>query len=117
MAPRIEGLALEALPGAVPAWRARVDAALWRRACESVARSGGRLGCLWASDERERPKDERERSGAFAVHVVLVVHEGLVCLDLPLQAESYPDVSDLFPAASRMQRAVRDLMGLHAGAD
>ncbi len=101
---------MEQLPGAVPAWRARADAADWRRACEAIARSGGRLGCLWASDERER-------SGSFVVHVILAAHEGLVCLDVPAERESYPDLSDIFPAAARMQRAVRDLMGLDAGAD
>jgi len=31
---------------------------------------------------------------------------------------AYPDISDLFPAASRMQRATFDMLGLHAiGAD
>src|SRR4051812_39601064 len=102
MAPFIENISLEKLPGAVPAWRAQVDEEGWRRACESVSGAGGRLGALWASDERDR-------AGGFAVHVLLVAHEGLVCLDLPLPclelplAVEFPDISDLFPAAGRMQ--------------
>src|SRR5258708_14638391 len=109
MSPVIENISLENLPGAAPAWRARVDENGWRRACESVSGAGGRLGALWASDERDR-------AGSFIVHALLVAHEGLVCLDLPVQAQ-VPDLSDLFPAAGRMQRAMRDLMGLQAGAD
>jgi len=49
-----------------------------------------------------------------------VTAAGMLCLSLPLDAArpAYPDVSDLFPAASRMQRAVIDLLGLHpTGAD
>src|SRR5258708_3186477 len=109
MSPFIENISLENLPGAAPAWRARVDENGWRRACESVSGAGGRLGALWASDERDR-------AGSFIVHALLVAHEGLVCLDLPVQAQ-VPDLSDLFPAAGRMQRAMRDLMGLPARAD
>lgn len=110
MAPSLAGISLTQIQGAVPAWRARVDADGWRRACESMALGGGRLGTLWASDDRDR-------SSGFTVHAILVAYEGLVCVDLPVHATEYPDISDLFPAAGRMQRAVRDLMGLRAGAD
>jgi Ni,Fe-hydrogenase III large subunit/Ni,Fe-hydrogenase III component G len=98
------------MPGAVPGWRARVEADHWRRTCVSVALGGGRLGALWATDDRDR-------SSGFTVHAVLVTYEGLVCLDLAVQAAEYPDISDVFPAAGRMQRAIWDLMGLRAGAD
>lgn len=101
---------LKKLPGAVPAWSARVDAAGWRSAFEDVARQGGRLGSLWASDDRDV-------LGTFTMHAILVAYKGLICLALPLRGDDYPDVSDLFPAAARMQRAIRDLMGLRCGAD
>jgi hypothetical protein len=45
------------------------------------------------------------------------VHERLLCLDLPLTDLSYPDLSTLFPAAARMQRAIRDLHGFRSGED
>ena len=113
MSPFIQGISFEKLAGAAPAWRARVDESGWRSACESVARGGGRLGALWASDDRDK-------TGSFTVRALLVTFEGLVCLELTAQDE-YPDISDLFPAAARMQRALRDLMGLQprsdAGAD
>src|SRR5438309_1044716 len=108
MPPSIAGLRLAPLPGAVPAWRASVDSDGWRRVCEAVAGSGGRLGALWASDERDR-------GAGFALHAVLVAFEGLVYVDVRLEGETYADVSDLFPAAGRMQRAIADLMGLRAG--
>jgi Ni,Fe-hydrogenase III large subunit len=109
-APLLPGLELHALNAAVPAWRAAVGPAAWRRAFEAAAGAGARLGALWASDERDRGR-------GMTVHGLIVAFEGLVCLDLELAAEEYPDVSDLFPAAARMQRTIRDLLGLRSGAD
>src|SRR5881392_2899148 len=108
MPPGIGGLRLAPLPGAIPAWRASVDSDGLRRVCEAVAGSGGRLGALWASDARDR-------GAGFVLHAVLVAVEGLVCVDVRLDGETYADVSDIFPAAGRMQRAIADLMGLRAG--
>lgn len=100
---------LTPLPGTVPAWRATVDVHAWRQACEAVAVGGGRLVALWGSDERER-------GAGYAVHAALAVQEGLLCLTLPVAAEhpAYPDVSAIFPAALRMQRALYDLLGVIA---
>jgi Ni,Fe-hydrogenase III large subunit/Ni,Fe-hydrogenase III component G len=108
MAPSL-GVDLQPVPGAVPAWRAAVSAAQWRSACEAAAHAGGRLAALWASDERDRGR-------GFAVHALLALYEGLACLQLPLAAESpaYPDVSDLFACARRMQRAAFDMVGVRA---
>ena len=41
----------------------------------------------------------------------------MLWVSLPLRATDYPDLSDLFPAAARMQRAASDLHGVRAGAD
>jgi Ni,Fe-hydrogenase III large subunit/Ni,Fe-hydrogenase III component G len=90
------------LPGAAPAVRARVDAAGWRAACERVAADGGRLVALWASDD----------AGGLAAHAALAAAGGL--LWITLNGSEYPDVSDLFPAANRMQRAACDLTGVVA---
>lgn len=87
--------------------RIAVDADGWRRVFEQAAQSGSRLGALWGTDE----------GGTFAVHALLVVHDRLAWLTLGLDGLSYPDVSSVFPAATRMQRAVRDLLGLRAGDD
>ena len=109
-APSLAGLELQPLHAAAPAWRSPVDPAAWRRAFEAAAGAGARLGALWASDERDRGK-------GLAVHALIVAFEGLVCLDLELAGDEYPDVSDLFPAAARMQRTIRDLLGVGSGAD
>ena len=111
MTPALAGLALASLPGEARAWRASVDARQWRAACEAAAASGGRLAALWASDDRDR-------SRAFTARALLGVYEGLVCLELevPGAAPEYPDLSDLFPCAARMQRATADLLGVRAAA-
>jgi Ni,Fe-hydrogenase III large subunit/Ni,Fe-hydrogenase III component G len=106
---RIEDFDIEMspLPGAAPVWHAMVDADAWRRLCEQVRAKGGRLVALWGSDRRELGR-------GFAVHATLVIRSGLVWLTLPVTAAGYPDVADIFPAAQRMQRALGDLLGIHA---
>ena len=90
--------------------RKNVDAAGWVELCARVAQGGGRLGTLWASDERDR-------GGGFAVHALLVTYEGLLCADHAIAGTRYPDLSALFPSAQRLQRAIRDLYGLESGSD
>src|SRR5512136_2615652 len=96
---------LTPIPGAMPTWRSAVDTATWRTAALAVRHSGGRLVALWASDETTR-------GGGYAVHAALSIRSGLVWLTLPLPAQQpvYPDLSDIFPAAIRMQRAACDLV-------
>jgi Ni,Fe-hydrogenase III large subunit len=72
-----------------------------------VREKGGRLVALWGTDNR------RQAEG-YGVHAALTVRSGLLVITLPLAAEGFPDVSDIFPAADRMQRAVHDLLGLTA---
>ncbi len=109
MTPTLPGIELAALAGAVPAWRGGVDARGWRAGCEAAARAGGRLAALWASDERERGM-------GFCVRALLVLYEGLVCLELrvPDLVQTYPDLSDIFACSGRMQRAAFDLVGVRA---
>ena len=109
MAPTLPGIELQAVAGAVPAWRAEVDARQWHAACEAAASAGGRLAALWASDERDR-------TGGLRVHALLALYEGLACLQLrvPESAPAYPDISDVFGCARRMQRAAADLVGVRA---
>jgi len=112
----IDGLKLEALAGAAPAWRALCDAAQWRKACEAVAAAGGRLGALWASDERDAGNEQPGAPGGYSVHALLVAHEGLLWLELPVAGpeQGFPDLSAIFPCARRMQRAAFDLVGVGA---
>jgi len=77
--------------------------------CRSVSDSGGRLVALWGSDERKK-------SNHFCLHVALVNEAGLICLNIALDAAkpAYPNISTIFPAAKRMQRAAYDLLGICA---
>ncbi|MDD5241643.1 MAG: NADH-quinone oxidoreductase subunit C [Sulfuricella sp.] len=97
------------LSGPMPVWHGTVDAAQLRSLCEQVERGGGKLLALWGSDELAR-------DAGYAVHISLVTALGMLCLTLPVSAEhpAYPDISDLFPAANRMQRTLADLLGLYA---
>lgn len=102
-------LHLERMNGAIPAWHGKIVSADLHSICQNVGDGGGRLVALWGSDEREQDK-------GYSLHVVLVNEAGLVCLSVALPAEqpSYPDISQIFPAANRMQRAAYDLLGIYA---
>jgi Ni,Fe-hydrogenase III large subunit/Ni,Fe-hydrogenase III component G len=95
------------LPCAMPVWLAEVDALQWREACRQVREKGGRLVALWGADNGDT-------GSGFAVHAALSVQSGLLVIRLRPAADSYPDVSEVFPAANRMQRATFDLLGLRA---
>ena len=96
-----------ALPGAPGMQALRVSAEEWRAAAQDLAAARARLLALWARrDEHTMP----EIHAAF-----LAEHQGLV-LSLPVPEPNavYRGLEDLFPAASRLQRAVADLSGLHS---
>ena len=100
-------LELTQLRNAMPVWHGRVDAQQWRAACEQVRGKGGRLVALWGADNDDRGQ-------GYAVHAALTVQSGLLVMTLPLDGEGFPDISDIFPAANRMQRAAFDLLGISA---
>ena len=102
--PGSQTLNSEALHGAVAAQHAHVDASQWCACCADFAARGGRLVALWGSDT----------SGAYEMHAALADAADLMVLTLPLAGTAYPDISEIFPAAIRMQRAVHDLLGLVA---
>jgi Ni,Fe-hydrogenase III large subunit/Ni,Fe-hydrogenase III component G len=92
-----------------PCWRAEVTRDVWSALVRDVRDGGGRMVSLWGSDRR--PLGEQ-----FAVHVAYALADGLLWVSLPLAAgmTDYPDLAASFPAAGRMQRALRDLLGLNA---
>jgi Ni,Fe-hydrogenase III large subunit/Ni,Fe-hydrogenase III component G len=97
-----------------PVWHGRaVDGEDLLRYAISVHRHQGRLSALWGSDERAV-------AGGFRLHCVFALAEGWqwLILDLPAENPAYPDLSGIFPAANRMQRATFDLLGIrHDGLD
>jgi len=106
------GLALARVPAAMPALRADVSAAELLAAARAAAGQGARLVALWSADERDLGR-------GFQVHVLLADDDGLLLLQhrLPGDDANYPDLSDIFPAANRMQRAAFDLTGVAPDGD
>jgi Ni,Fe-hydrogenase III large subunit len=81
--------------------RTTVDATRWLEAAQAAKEAGGRLVALWGKPD-----------GVCAAYALA---EGLTCVVLPLNpGGAYPDISTLFPFASRMQRTARDLFGVVA---
>jgi Ni,Fe-hydrogenase III large subunit/Ni,Fe-hydrogenase III component G len=100
------GISSAALACPIPARRCPVSSGQLLTACRLAWEQGGQLAALWASDERDRDR-------GFCVHVLLRDRDGLTLLQhtLPDAGATYPDLSTIFPVASRMQRAALDLVG------
>ncbi len=111
LAPELR-VAVEPIPGAMPAFRAVVEPGRLREICEHAREKNARLVALWGSDETPR-------GAGFALHVAFALARGLLWLTVPLAREHprYPGIADLFPAANRLQRAAYDLVGIYADAN
>jgi Ni,Fe-hydrogenase III large subunit len=114
---KIPGLDLDfaALPAPVPVWFGQVTSAQWVTAANAVREHGGRLVALWVSGAMHSEAFDPDSIRARAIFVAYATLDGLFWLELPLATDaSYPDLSAVFPAASRMQRAAADLSGVVA---
>ena len=96
-------------PGAAPVEHLVVPREELHGVCVDHHATGARLAALWGSDERDSGE-------GFALHVLLATASELIWLETPLTESdaTYPDLSDVFAAANRLQRAMFDLMGLRA---
>jgi Ni,Fe-hydrogenase III large subunit len=100
-----------ALPGSPAARTLTVDSRAWLDAATDAAAAGARLVGLWATSDGV--------GGAFAtVRAALLFEDRLLVLALLVAdaAQTYRGLQDLFPAASRMQRAAFDLSGVRSDA-
>ena len=106
------GLAAAPLAAGVPAQRAQVSSGQLLTACRLAWEQDGRLVALWGSDEGDRHR-------GFCLRVAVEDRDGLTVLEhtLPDADARYPDVTPIFPAADRMQRATYDLLGIAAESD
>src|SRR6266702_3354151 len=110
---RIESLGLRdpirlsGFAGRSSAFLARVDADTWSRTARTAREASGRLISLWGAEEA---------AGAFVISAAYALEDGIVWLQLPVgnRQHEYPDLSAVFPSATRMQRAIHDLLGLQA---
>lgn len=127
------------LPGAPRTRGLGVSPEGWSQCAADVAASGGRLLAMWGSacDEREDstavevddiyeltalPDHEREPPRARDVYAAFLTDRGVLVIELPLQdsgaaglqSADYRGLEALFPCASRMQRAMSDVSGVHS---
>src|SRR6188768_3938165 len=93
------------LPGAPGVRRLDVTVDAWLACATDVAASGGRLFALWADCAGE----PTVFAALIAEPIVLVL-----ALELPATTATYPSLTEIFPAAARMQRAAADLCGVRA---
>ena len=107
-----------ALPAPVPIWHSTVTADQWLDAAVVVRKAGGRLAALWAASATPAAAGHGQNGKASAVCAAYVTLDGLFWLELPSapgnDRVTYPDLSGVFPAADRMQRAAADLSDVHA---
>ena len=103
------GIPFRRLQGAVPAALGTVSEAQWLELARAFAADDCSLVALWGSDRRNE-------GDGFVVYAAYAAPDGLAAVQLAVANEGleYPDLSALFPAAGRMQRAVFDLLGLRA---
>ena len=74
----------------------------WCQAALDLAAGAARLISIWA---------ETDGTGVALVRAAFIADPGVLVLSLPVPGPepSFPGLEDCFPAASRMQRAIRDL--------
>jgi Ni,Fe-hydrogenase III large subunit/Ni,Fe-hydrogenase III component G len=101
---------LSAFAGKSSAFLVRVDSDTWTRTAETVREAGGRLISLWGAEQA---------AGTFVISAAYAMEDGILWLQLPVgdghgDGGGYPDLSSVFPCATRMQRAVYDLLELRA---
>ena len=78
--------------------------------CNRIATNGGRLVSLWATERQTRAELE------YVLSVALQDADGLQVVEVLLDSTrpEYPDLSGIFLAADRLQRAAFDLVGVRA---
>ena len=97
------------LPANVPARRLLVDARQWTAIAQQLHEAGACLFTLWGADDRDR-------DGCFHVFAAFLSSDQVVVLQHAVAADQpvYPALDRWFPVATRLQRAVRDLLGMDA---
>jgi Ni,Fe-hydrogenase III large subunit len=95
------------LAGAPGACELSLTLESWRQAVCDLAAGGSRLLSIWAEDG---PGGVQQVRAAFATGPGALV----LALDVRGPDGEYPGIEEFFPAANRMQRAIRDLNGVRA---
>ena len=87
----------------------RVVRSQWMPLAQAERAAGGVLLALWGSDERDR-------GGGFLVRAAYLRRDRLRVLELAVAAEepALPTLTEIFPSAGRMERALYDQLGVRA---
>jgi Ni,Fe-hydrogenase III large subunit/Ni,Fe-hydrogenase III component G len=95
------------LPGAPGCRELTVSSEQWTHAAQELAARGARLMAMWAS---------RTPQASSTVHAAFLIDLGALLVNLPVAEgdDPYPGLEPHFPCASRMQRAMADLSGVHS---
>jgi Ni,Fe-hydrogenase III large subunit/Ni,Fe-hydrogenase III component G len=94
------------LPGAPGTVGITVQRSTWRQVAADLAAGGGRLVTLWTN---------ASAAGEPRLRAAFLAEPGLLVVTLPLASDQdFPGLEDLFPAASRLQRALTDLTGVRS---
>jgi Ni,Fe-hydrogenase III large subunit/Ni,Fe-hydrogenase III component G len=97
------------LPANIPCRYASVRDVEWEWTAEDLHAAGATFVTLWGTDDRDR------EDSCFAIRAAFLLPTGLVVLSHKIRDlvnPSYPTLSHAFPAAARMERATRDLLGI-----
>lgn len=86
----------------------RVDEQGWLDSALAVAEAHGRLVTLWGRNTGPNSYE------VYAVYFDPALGLSGVVFALPREGSTYPDLSELFPSAGRMQRTIWDLLGIAA---
>jgi Ni,Fe-hydrogenase III large subunit/Ni,Fe-hydrogenase III component G len=99
---------LTAIPSNIPCTHASLTAVEWHRAIEELKEIGAIFLTLWGTDDCDR-------DSGFSIHAAFLTSEGAVVLTHPIPSitrPAYPSLANAFPAAARLERATRDLLGI-----
>ena len=99
---------LSPLPSNILCSHASLSAVEWQRTVDELKEIGATFLTLWGTDDCAR-------DGCFSIHAAFLLSEGALVLSHSIHNTvhpTYPTLTRAFPAAARLERATRDLVGI-----
>jgi Ni,Fe-hydrogenase III large subunit/Ni,Fe-hydrogenase III component G len=96
------------LPSNIACSHASLSAVEWQRTVDELKEIGAIFLTLWGTDDCVR-------DGYFSIHAAFLLSEGALVLSHTIPntlRPTYPTLTRAFPAAARLERATRDLLGI-----
>jgi Ni,Fe-hydrogenase III large subunit/Ni,Fe-hydrogenase III component G len=101
------------LPSNAACGQASLSAVEWLRTVDELKEMGATFLTLWGADDRDR-------DGCFSIHAAFLLPHDLLVLEHKIREGArpvYPSLARAFPAAARLERATRDLLGIASTAE